>query len=142
MSEVNPSPQPYQPRDTSIGELAWCSILYGAVFGTMYATGAFNWLLSTFNSLSDAISNGLLTAVAILTASQLPIGVYVLQRNRWAALACYRTTMALIILSGISLPLCFLTDWRYIVLAIFPLGWGLYAQSLIRSSKEMQKLPE
>lgn len=138
MTDSLPPLNPHPSTDTHIDELAWFSIIYGAALGTIYTLITLNWLSYTFVSFPDALRSVLMLIASALNVSQLPIGVGMLQRQRWAAIASYRTMIALILLGILGLPLSFWAGSTYLVLPLFPLGWGLCAQTFIQASDEIQ----
>jgi hypothetical protein len=137
-SSLPPSPSPVP--DSTIGELSWLSIAYGAVLGLLYCLLALKWLPSSLDSFRDAVSTALVLAAAILNVTQLPIGLGLLRKQRWAAIASHRTSLALVGLGIVSLPLCLWAGKEYLALTVFPFGWGACALSLINSSDEVQAL--
>jgi hypothetical protein len=124
MTDSLPSQNPRRSSDTHIDELAWYSIIYGAALGTIYTLLTLNWLSYTFVSFPDAIRSVLMLIVSALNVSQLPIGIGILQKQRWAAIASYRTMIALILLGLLGLPLCFWAGSTYLVLPLFSAGLG------------------
>lgn len=140
MNESSPSSNPSPIRDYFIGELAWLSILYGVVLGIPYCLLMLKWLPARLGSLPVAILTIQMLAAAILGAAQLPIGIGILQRRRWAAIASYRTSLALAVLGLLALPLSLDAGKFYVGLTLLTLGWGFCAQSLIKSSDEIQEL--
>lgn len=138
MTDFLHSPNPRRSTDTYIDEFAWHSIIYGAALGTIYTLITLNWLSYTFVSFPDAIRSVLMLIIAALNVSQLPIGIGILQRQRWAAIASYRTMMGLILMGILGLPLSLWAGSIYLVLPLFPLGWGLCARSFIQASDEIQ----
>ena len=140
MTESSNSSNPSPLHDDFIDQLAWLSVLYGAVLGMLYALLTLKWFPASSDSLTDAITTLLMLAASVLNGSQLPIGIGILQRQRWAAIAAYYTSLALVVLGMLSLPLAFQAGTAYLVLPIFPFSWGLYSLSLLRSSDEIQEL--
>ena len=132
----NPSPQP----DPFIGELVLLTFFYGLLMGPLYSAVTVRWAFSVLSDTSIALEALLLLIASLLNLSQLPIAYGLYRKQRWAALAAYRTSAVLIVLSMLSLPLSMMQGQGDYVFTVFPFGFGLWVQSLLKSSEEAQEL--
>ena len=142
MSDSTPLPNPTPEPDSLVGELTLLTFFYGLLMGPLYSVVTVRWAFSDLSDTSTALETLLLLIASLLNLAEMPIAWGLYRKQRWAALTAYRTSVALVVLSMLSLPLGMLQGQGDYVFTIFPFGFGLWAQSLIKSSNEVQALLE